>query len=289
METTLNIDSSTKYGICSQKCAYNFKYPETYLKIKNQFSMRLILEPQNRVDGSVKFNNIDCTLDKFSLILSSAVTFNGKNSDASLILQHSSSTGGNRLLVTVPIKHSDSSSGDLSDILNDPALDTYKNEANRNTVLNYNHNFSLQDIIPIKPFYTLTYDNNQTNIIIFDMLNAISLNVDKLKQIINKSGSNIPQQTIYYNEKGPNLTDLSDGIYISCKPTGESQELVDITKPKNNVTFGEYNNSLMVFVKIVIGILLLIFVFFIISSFLKLVAPKLSNTISGATTNVLTK
>jgi hypothetical protein len=45
----------------------------------------------------------------------------------------------------------------------------------------------------------------------------------------------------------------------------------------------------MVFIKFVIGILLLIFVFIIISSFLKLVAPKLSNTISGATTNVLTK
>lgn len=292
MATSINIDSTVKYDICSQKCAYNFKYPETYLQIKNNsncLSMSF-LDPNDQKSAQVTYNNIDYTVSEIILTYPSLHTFNQSKADGELIIQHISTTGNN-LWVCIPIKQSDSSSGDLSDILNDPSLDTYKNEANRKTVLNYNHNFSLQHLIPVKPFYNYigTYGALSGDFIVFDMLNAISLNINILHNLTTPNNLILTGETIYYNEKGPNLTDLSDGIYISCKPTGESQELVDITKPKNNVTFGEYNNSLMVFIKIVIGILLLIFVFIIISSFLKLVAPKLSNTISGAANDALTK
>jgi hypothetical protein len=78
----------------------------------------------------------------------------------------------------------------------------------------------------------------------------------------------------YYNDKGPNLEKLNDGIYISCNPTGESSDLVDISKPKNNVSFGAYNNNVMMLLKIIIGALLMVFVFSCISAIFSYFSPK---------------
>ena len=117
------------------------------------------------------------------------------------------------------------------------------------------------------------------DVIVFDILDAIPINKDtltKLQNITDPNKMTMLGEALYYNSAGPNLSKM-DGIYISCKPTGASHDLVDIAKPKNNVSFGSYNTSIIFFIKIIIGIIIMIFVFFCISSFFKIVAPKKSH------------
>ena len=181
--------------------------------------------------------------------------------------------------VCVPIKQSDySSSQALSNILDESSTLANKPDL----VFNYqNDDFSLQDLIPEKPFYNYTgnYGTLTGDFIVFDSLNVITINstifTNIFQQIINQNNLLLTGGSIYYNEKGPNLENLNDGIYISCNPTGESNDLVDISKPKNNVSFSEYNNNVMIFLKIIVGILLMIFVFACISGLFSYFSPKI--------------
>jgi hypothetical protein len=49
---------------------------------------------------------------------------------------------------------------------------------------------------------------------------------------------------------------------------------VDISKSKNNVSFGAYNNNVMILLKIIIGALLMVFVFSCISAIFGYFSPK---------------
>jgi hypothetical protein len=100
--------------------------------------------------------------------------------------------------------------------------------------------FNLKYIIPNKPFFTYTNTSNvgPGNYIVFDLLNAISLNNDtflKLNKIISEFPLPTPGESLFYNSKGPNHNNKEDNIYISCNPTGnsEKEETVSFKKAKN--------------------------------------------------------
>lgn len=278
--TTINIQSSKKYESCVEKCSYNFKYPKTYLKITNNdtYLSMTFLDPIDQKLTKVTYNNADYTVNEIILTWSSLNNFNGTKIDGELIVHHVSSTGKN-LWVCVPIKKSEYSSDEsLSNI-----LDQSSNNANKpNLVFNYQFDdFSLQNLIPEKPFYNYAGSYGGTlsgDFIVFDPINSITIDSNKFTNIF----QNITKQnnllltggSIYYNDKGPNLEKLDDGIYISCNPTGESNDLTDISKPKNNVSFGAYNNNVMMFLKIIIGALLMLFVFSCISGIFSYFSPK---------------
>ena len=136
-------------------------------------------------------------------------------------------------------------------------------------------NFSLQDIIPKKPFYTYQ-DEKDSNWIVFGSNFAIPLSsstFSTLNQIIKPFPIPTPGNSLFYNSKGP-VTGLKigDGLYISCQPTGSSED--EVAVEYNNVPTSaiDISNILQspifkMIIMIIIGISLFIFVFYGISSF----------------------
>ena len=74
-----------------------------------------------------------------------------------------------------------------------------------------------------------------------NITSAISISqssIDKLKSIINGSNHTVApslDNSVFYNQNGPSTAgsaSLDDGIYIDCKPTGDSEEKTDVTFKK---------------------------------------------------------
>ena len=99
--------------------------------------------------------------------------------------------------------------------------------------------FTLQDIVPSKPFYSYT-DPNKYDYIVFDITNAIGLNastITTLQQIIKPYPIPTPGGQLFFNSTGPNTSNIGEGIYISCQPTGSSEEETAVTYDKNVTTY----------------------------------------------------
>ena len=84
----------------------------------------------------------------------------------------------------------------------------------------------------------------------------------------------MPIADLYYNSKGPSSgLQLGDGIYISCQPTGSSQDETAVEYDKNttssSIDFSNIYESpiFKLLILIILGCLLFIIVFYGISAF----------------------
>ena len=74
---------------------------------------------------------------------------------------------------------------------------------------------------------------------------------------------------MFYNSSGPNSssTSLGDGIYISCKPTGNSKETTEVTYKKNLPEYDLSNiledPNFIIFMQIFFACLVIIIICFI--------------------------
>jgi hypothetical protein len=130
----------------------------------------------------------------------------------------------------------------------------------------------LQDIVPSKPFYSYTSASDNTDFIVFDITNAIPLSsstITTLQQIIKPFPLPTPGGKLFFNSSGPNTTKVGEGIYISCKPTGSSDEETAVTYNKNVTTYDftdlTNNPTVKLIFQIIIGCLLFIGVFLVVS------------------------
>lgn len=272
---------------CLEKCAYTFNYPETNLVIQNNGIQITATFADNTSSNPVEYNHAKYDVSKIIIISPSLHKFDNAKVAAELIVEHNPMNGGDKLWVCVPIKVSDSYSPFISDIINETA----KNRPEESVEpFSYNIDFTLQQLIPVKPYYNYygSYGPYNGNFIVFDAMNSLTINSDAYSKITGENSIILPndipmiilaQQSepnpLYYNSKGPNLSKLENEIYIDCRPTGKSDDLVEIVNPKQNSSFGAgYNQNVMVFLKIIIGIFLMIFIFSCISVFLKYFGPK---------------
>jgi hypothetical protein len=135
--------------------------------------------------------------------------------------------------------------------------------------------FNLQTIVPRKPFFTYLQDT--TDWIVFGQIDAIPLSsstISTLQQIITPYQMGTPGGDLYYNSKGPiSGVQIGNGIYISCQPTGSSQEetAVEYDKTPSSTTIDLstiYKNPMFnTLITIILGILLFIIIFYGISFF----------------------
>ena len=146
--------------------------------------------------------------------------------------------------------------------------------ANETTNLNLS-GFSLSKIIPKSPFfsYSGTYSSSAADFIVFGKNYAIPLNekvLTALGSIIKPFPLPMLGDNLFLNAKGPNSSgSIGDGIYISCQPTGSSEEETEITTTKNStdsdvsLSIGNLmnNSTFKLIMKIVIGIILFIVIF----------------------------
>ena len=269
---SINISTQNVEGPCEQKCSYNFKYPETNLTAKNNGIM-INLKCDNSNIPSVVYNNEKYDVSNISIVSPSIHIFNGATINAEILIEHIPIKGGPHLVVCIPIiESSDSSiSGNLiTEIIQNVSSSAPSD--GETTTLNLSE-FTLNLIVPKKPFYTYTgtdNNNSMSNFIVFSNLDAIPLNsttLTSLSQIIKPFPFPTLGEKLFYNAKGPNNV-VSDGIYISCKPTGSSREETDVSYSKNQPVYDMSilkNPYALLFLQFILGCIIFIVIFLMLN------------------------
>ena len=269
-KTAINISPKNVYGKCDLKCIYNFKYKESNLTIKNN-GINISMKCDDSNVPPVIYNEVKYNVSQILLFSPSLHLFNEDKVEAELIVEHVPETGGQNLFVCVPIvKSGDSTTA--SSLLTQTILGVAANApaANETTTINLS-DFTLNKIIPKSPFfsYSGTYSNSTVDFIVFGKNYAIPLN----EKILNALGSIIKPfplpmigDNLFFNAKGPNSSgSVGDGIYISCQPTGSSEEEIEITNTKSSSSFDMENlvdnSTFKLIIKIIVGCILFIIVF----------------------------
>jgi carbonic anhydrase len=286
----INISATNIAGKCDLKCSYNFKYSESNSTAKNNGEMISLTYDSTSVPPVI-YNNEKYTVGSISIVSPSIHIFNGSTKPGEIIITHNPVKGGNTLDVCIPFTSS-SESSKASQIITEiiGMVSTNAPSEGESTNLNIS-GFNLQNIIPKKPFFSYTQDT--TDYIVFGDLQAIPLSsstISTLQQIIKPFSINTPGGQLFYNSKGPTSgVPIGEGIYISCQPTGSSQEETPVEYEKNPSTTINLSNILdnktfKIIISIIIGCLLFIIIFYGISKFysylssepIKMSFPKLS-------------
>ena len=265
--TSINISKQNITANCDLKCAYNFKYPETSLTANNQ-GVVIIFSFDKSNTPPVVYNQQKYNVDTMMLIAPSIHNFNGATTSAELVITHTPVLGGNQLAVCVPINQS-SDSNTASNLVTEliQSVATNAPAQGETTTINIT-GFTLNTIVPVKPFYSYTENNNNTDYIVFDILDAIALNsttLSSLTKIIKPYQLPTPGDNLFYNKNGPNLTSIGDGIYIKCKPTGSSKEEVPVEYSKNSSSYdlfsGKNENAVKIFLQVLFSIVIFLIIF----------------------------
>jgi carbonic anhydrase len=255
--TSINISRQNVFGKCDLKCAYNFKYPETNLTANNYGSL-IVFTLDKTNTPPVVYNEQKYSADVMFLVSPSIHIFNGSTTSAELIIIHKPALGGNSLLVSIPINQSTNSNA-ASNLVTD-LIQSVANNAPVSGEKATINGFALNSIVPSKPFYSYTSKDVRETIdwIVFDILDAISLNssiITSLTQIIKPYPLPTPGGNLFYNKNGPNQSTIGDGIYISCKPTGSSEEEVPVEYSKNSSSYDLFSGNNENTVKIILQFL----------------------------------
>jgi len=228
----VNISAQKITGKCDLKCAYNFDYPTTNVIAYNE-GIFIALRFDNQTSTPVTFNNTKYNVVQMLISSPSIHLFNGSKTAAELIIMHSPQNGGPYFSVCIPIVQSDNSS-DASNLVTEiiQLVSSGAPATGETTTLSIS-NFTLNNIVPKKPFYNFNSTLLGGSCIAYGNTFAIPLSqttLSKLTSIIKPFNiSDTNDGELFINSNGPNQTSSSDGIYISCSPTGNSEETTDTT------------------------------------------------------------
>jgi hypothetical protein len=269
---TINVSSQNVYGNCDLKCSYNYKYHHSNSVAKNN-GVFLSLSYDKGSTSPVIYNTHNYYVSKINIYSPSLHKFNDNYVSAELVIEHAPEIGGDLLYVCIPIVTSTNSS-DASSILTDiiQSVSTNAPATNESTNLNLS-NFNLNNIVPKKPFFSYVGTAGLIGqVIVFANNNAIPLNdsiLKKLANIIKPYPITISGGDLFLNTKGPNTTVGKQGIYISCQPTGSSEEEIEVSYSKNNVDYNLSsilnNPSIVSILQVLMGCILFIFVFYMLN------------------------
>lgn len=276
----INISASNVKGKCDLKCSYAFKYTESNSTAKNNGVLIDLTYDSTNVPPVV-YNNEKYIVENITIVSPSIHTFNDNSMPGEIIITHNPQNGGNSLKVCIPFTssiESSTSSQLISDIINKVAT----NAPSQGDSTNLNMSFNLQKIVPRKPFFV--YSGENSDWIVYGQLDAIPLSsttITTLQKIIKPFPIPMPGGDLFYNSKGPiSGVQLGDGIYISCQPTGSSEEETAVEYDKKSSSF-DFSNVLespifKLIIIILIGCLLFIIIFYGISTFYKYLSSDLT-------------
>lgn len=273
----INISSTNVKGKCDNKCSYAFKYSESSSTAKNN-GVLINLTYDSTSVPPVVYNSEKYIVENINIVSPSIHTFNNVSMPGEIIISHTPQSGGIPLKVCIPFTSSSESSS-ASQIITDIINKVASNAPSEGNSTNLNMNFSLQQIVPRKPFFVYTgeYSGGNSDWVVYGELEAIPLSsttITTLQQIIQAFPIATPGGDLFYNSKGPiSGLQLGDGIYISCQPTGSSEEETSVEYDKNSTSF-DFSNifenpNFKSIIIIIIGCLLLIIIFYGISIFYK--------------------
>jgi len=268
----INISATNVSGNCDLKCSYHFKYEESNSTAKNNGVMiSLTYDSTNTMP--VIFNDQKYVVNNISIVSPSIHLFDNNTLPGEIMIEHNPVQGGNNLNICIPF-FSSTESSKASQIITDIIQTVASNAPSDGDSTNLNMSFSLQDIIPKKPFY-MYEDSSNTDWIVFGAISAIPLSsstISTLQQIITPYSIQTQGGSLFYNSKGPvSGISISDGIYISCNPTGSSQEEVAVEYETNSTSTVDISSILnsqifKIIMIIIIGCLGFVFVFYLINN-----------------------
>jgi len=271
----LNISRKYIRGKCDLKCAYNFKYKDSTAIATNKGNM-ISIEQDDKV-ASVLYNKKKYYVLNSAIFCPSIHLYNDKYADAEFMIVHAPTEGGPFLYVFIPIMISTaqptSATSQITDIIKSVSLSANSSGQKVNV-----GDFNLQKIVPNKPF--VNYVSNNMENVVFTLLDSIpitSSTIDTLKELITQISWETSSNELYYNSSGPNSTsNVGEGIYISCNPTGVSTETTEVAYVKNSIEAIDFNNlienpNFIMFMQILAASLLFIIVCFIFNSFYNLI------------------
>lgn len=266
---SINISQQNVKGKCDLKCAYNFDYQESSLTARNMGAL-ISLTYDNSKTPPVLYNNEKYTVTGIIITSPSIHNFNNSTTAAAeIVIEHTQVTGGKQMFVGIPFVAS-SESSEASNLITEVIQSVANNAPSRGETTNINiAGFTLQKIIPKKPFFS--YSQGQNDWIVYGLIDAIPLNnstITSLQQIIQPFPIPIPGGDLFYNSKGPNTGSIGEGIYISCQPTDSSEEEMDVSYAKNTTTTSGFSlNSPLIFILllIVLGCAVFIVLFIVLN------------------------
>lgn len=223
----INIAPQSVSGDCNLKCAYNYKYsPSNSTLTNNQSFLSLTYDQQK--ESPVTYNGAKYNVSAVKIYKPSLHKYMGSKADAELIIEHNPVNGGETLHVCLPVRAVSGSNGPFANIIKS-ASSAAPSKGDKTKI----SDFSLQQLVPNKPFYS--YQNSKGgDYIVFGLLSALSVTdatLSILGKIIQPFDSAMKGEALFLNPKGPNTSKETmdgDGIYIDCQPTGTSEETVDI-------------------------------------------------------------
>jgi len=268
----INISAQNITGKCDLKCSYSFKYSESSSTAKNNGIM-ISLTYDSRNVPPVVYNNSKYNVSTIMITSPSLHIFNNNQMPGELIIEHVPVTGGNNLSVCVPFTSS-SESSTASDIITNIIQKVATNAPSEGDSTNLNmNNFNLQSIVPRKPFYA--YSDVPNDYIVFGANDAIPLSsstITTLQQIIQPYAVQMPSVPLFYNSKGPiSGINIGDGLYISCQPTGSSEEetAVEYDKNSSSTDFSNIIDSptFKMIIMVIVGCISFIIIFYGLGAF----------------------
>lgn len=268
----MNISQENITGICDLKCLLSFNYQNSNCSAQNNgFNIKLTYDKSKM--PPVLYNSEKYHVHEILIFSPSVHLFENANVNGEIVVNHISTTGGTPLNISIPIVSlSDTTTATtiLREIISAVSVNApAQGEKTQVTIDNY----SLNNIIPKKPYYSYTTSKN-IDWIVFGKANAIPLDqntLNTLSQIIKP----IPEEMcpsgplLFYNPKGPNSQINKEGIYIDCQPTGASEDQEEVTVSSSTSTTYDlndfFNNSNTQYIlKIIIVALIFTFILFII-------------------------
>jgi len=271
----LNISLKYIIGKCDLKCAYNFNYKDTTAIATNNGNM-ITIQQDDKVP-SVLYNKKKYYVLNSAILCPSIHFYNDKYADAEFMIVHAPTEGGPFLYVFIPIMISTGQPTSATSLITD-VIKSISLSANSSGQKVNIGDFNLQKIVPNKPF--VNYVSNNMEHIVFTLLDAIpitSSTINTLKDLISQISWETSSNDLYYNSSGPNSTsNVGEGIYISCNPTGVSTETTDVAYVKDSIEAIDFNNlienpNFIMLMQILAASLLFIIVCFIFNSFYNLI------------------
>ena len=224
----IDITESNVRGNCDLKCNYTFKYKPSSCVVSNNLVMLSISYDKHHYPPVI-YNAILYEVSRIAIVSPSYHKYDGRQTDAEIIIYHTPVLGGLNLNVYIPVTNSsntDEASGILSKIIKDTA--NFASTTGKNTTVDI-PNFTLSTIVPKKEFYSYTDPNSKSSCVVYSKKDSISISTSDattLNQIIRPFKAIAYGDYLYKNTKGPNhsLDEMDDKIYIKCNPTGASDE-----------------------------------------------------------------
>jgi len=239
--SVINIEYTNDVISCKGKCSYGFNYQNsTCVAINNGNYIGISYD--KGVSAPVIYNSNKYEVSSLYIYSPSIHNFGGSLVSGEIVIEHTPISGGQYLNVAIPITQYGVFCDSLNQIISDVAK--YAPAQSESTTIQLK-SFTLNNIVPNKPF--LTYSQDNTVWIVYDKSNAVSVTVDTLKSFSTIIQPYDPltcdhQIIMFYNSTGPSLAkDMSD-IYIDCQPISSSEEMIDITNKKPDSTAFDWGN-----------------------------------------------